>query len=192
MSTEMKTPHVITRNWGWYLALGAALVVLGTIALGMSLAMTVVTVMYFGILLLIGGAVAIVHSFVAREWSGFFLQLLIGVLYVAAGGYMLTSPLQASLVLTLVLGLSILVTGVARIILALSVRHLNGWAWMFISGLLAAAVGGMILAQWPSSALWVIGLFVAIELILNGWGLVMLSLAARSAKDNGAASSSEA
>jgi uncharacterized membrane protein HdeD (DUF308 family) len=33
--------------------------------------------------------------------------------------------------------------------------------------------------QWPLSGLWVIGLFVGIDMLLNGWSLVMLGLAAK-------------
>lgn len=37
------------------------------------------------------------------------------------------------------------------------------------------------MSEWPVSGFWVIGLFVAIELILNGWSYVFVALAARKA-----------
>jgi uncharacterized membrane protein HdeD (DUF308 family) len=39
----------------------------------------------------------------------------------------------------------------------------------------------MIIAKWPMSGMWVIGLFVAIELIFNGWAYLFVALAARRA-----------
>ena len=50
-----------------------------------------------------------------------------------------------------------------------------------VSGLISIALGAMILAQWPTSGFWVIGLFVAIEMIFNGWSSVFVALAARKA-----------
>ena len=54
-----------------------------------------------------------------------------------------------------------------------------GWAWTLVAGIAAIALGVMILNSWPASGLWVIGMFIAIELIFNGWGMIMLSLAAK-------------
>jgi uncharacterized membrane protein HdeD (DUF308 family) len=170
---------VLEKHWGWFLALGAGLVLLGFVALGMTLAMTLLSVMYYGILLLIGGGLAIAHAVGARQWSGFLLQLLLGVFYLAAGGYMLTEPVAASLVLTIVLGLSILFTGLSRIAMGLTLRGVNSSLGMLLSGVVALLLGGMILARWPGSSLWVIGLFVAIEMIANGCSWIIFGLTAR-------------
>jgi uncharacterized membrane protein HdeD (DUF308 family) len=48
-------------------------------------------------------------------------------------------------------------------------------------GIVTILLGGMIISGWPMSGLWVIGLFVAVELIVNGWTSVFVALAARSA-----------
>jgi uncharacterized membrane protein HdeD (DUF308 family) len=60
-------------------------------------------------------------------------------------------------------------------------RALKGWIWSLLAGLVSIALGAMIIAHWPASGLWVIGLFVAIELIFNGWSNVFIALAARKA-----------
>jgi len=170
---------VLEKNWGWFLALGVGLVVLGLVALGLTFAMTILSVMYFGVLLLVGGGLEVAHAFATQRWSGFFLQLLLGLFYLVAGGTMLTEPLAASLVLTLVLGLSILFTGVSRIALALSMRGVRHWICVLLSGVVSLLLGGVILARWPASGLWVIGLLVALEMILAGWSWIMLGLTAR-------------
>jgi uncharacterized membrane protein HdeD (DUF308 family) len=41
----------------------------------------------------------------------------------------------------------------------------------------------MIWRQWPVSGLWVIGLFIGIDLIFYGWSLVMLGLLAKRLPD---------
>ena len=53
--------------------------------------------------------------------------------------------------------------------------------WPLLGGIAALALGFMIIARWPVSRLWVIGLFVAIELIVNGWSCVFIALAAKEA-----------
>jgi arylsulfatase A-like enzyme len=57
----------------------------------------------------------------------------------------------------------------------------SGWYWTLLSGIVSILLGGMIVLQWPVSGLWMIGLFVAIELIFNGWSYVFVALAARKA-----------
>jgi uncharacterized membrane protein HdeD (DUF308 family) len=129
----------IRRYWGWYLALGIVLIVLGTIAIGSTFVMTIASVFFFGWLLIIGGVMEAVHAFWHKRWAGFFLDLLTGILYVVAG-------------------------------------------WMMVvlfNGVISLILGVMIWWQWPYSGLWVIGLFVGIEMLLNGWSLVMLSLMGR-------------
>jgi uncharacterized membrane protein HdeD (DUF308 family) len=53
------------------------------------------------------------------------------------------------------------------------------WSWVLLDGVVSLLLGVLIWRRWPVSALWVIGLFVGIEMLLNGWSLVMLSLTGR-------------
>ena len=168
-------------SWGWLLALGMVSLLLGTIGIGMDVLMTVVSVQFFGILLLIGGGVQLVNAFQCKGWKGMLWQIVIALLYLAAGGVCLTDPLGASGILTLGVAGILIAIGVARVLMALQHKGHKGWLWILAAGLLAMVLGIMIVAQWPSSALWVIGLFVSIELIFNGWALVFLALAARAA-----------
>ena len=171
--------QVLEKNWGWFLALGIGLVVLGLVALGLSFAMTLAGVMYYGILMLVGGGCEVAHALAARRWSGFLPQVALGVLYLIAGGYLVLRPLDASLVLTLVLGLSILSTGVSRMALGWAIRGARYWRAVLASGLLSLMLGGLILARWPTSSGWVIGLLIAVELISNGCSWITLGLTAR-------------
>jgi uncharacterized membrane protein HdeD (DUF308 family) len=63
--------------------------------------------------------------------------------------------------------------------LGYSLRGVGNWIWVLVSGAVSLLVGGLILARWPQSSLWVIGLFVAIELLLNGAAWIVLGLTAR-------------
>jgi len=168
----------LKRSWGWFLALGIALIVLGTIALGSALVMTIASVFFFGWLMIIAGVMEAVHAFWRKRWAGFFLDLLTGILYVVVGWMMVTNPKESALLLTLIIAMFLLFEGVFRIVVALSARYPH-WGWVLLNGVISLVLGLMIWRQWPYSGLWVIGLFVGIEMLFNGWSLVMLSLASR-------------
>jgi uncharacterized membrane protein HdeD (DUF308 family) len=168
----------LRRSWGWFLALGIVLIVLGTIALGSALLMTVASVFFFGWLLIIGGVMEAVHAFWRKRWAGFFLDLLTGILYVVAGWMMVTNPTESAVLLTLLIAMFLFFEGVFRIVAALAARYPH-WGWVLFNGLISVLLGILIWRQWPYSGLWVIGLFIGIEMLLNGWSLVMLSLSAR-------------
>jgi uncharacterized membrane protein HdeD (DUF308 family) len=171
----------LRKKWGWLLALGVLLIVLGTLGLWMSFAMTLATVIMFGALFIVGGVFQLVNAFQLKGWKSMLWHVLIALLYVAAGILIVTDPVLASMSLTMVLAGILIAVGVFRIIMALQLRPVKGWFWPLVSGLISILLGGMILAQWPASGFWVIGLFVSIEMIFNGWSSVFIALAARNA-----------
>jgi uncharacterized membrane protein HdeD (DUF308 family) len=173
-------PGVLRRNWGWFLVLGILEIVLGTIAVGATAVATFATVVFFGWLLLVGGVLSALRAFWRKRWQGFFLDLATGVLYVVVGFLMVAEPLAAVASLTLLIAMFLLIGGIFRIIVALT-GHLEHWGWVLLNGIITAGLGMMIWRQWPFDGLWVIGLFVGIEMIFYGWSLVMLSLVAKGA-----------
>ena len=168
-------------KWGWLLALGISLIVLGTLGLWMSFAMTLATVIMFGALLAVGGAFQLLNAFQLKGWKSVLWHVLIALLYIAAGIIIFTDPVFASLSLTIALAWILIAVGMLRIFMAFQLRAVRGWFWPLVSGLISIALGAMILAQWPTSGFWVIGLFVAIEMVFNGWSSVFVALAARKA-----------
>jgi uncharacterized membrane protein HdeD (DUF308 family) len=171
----------LKKNWGWLLALGILLLILGFIGLGMEIALTIASVLFLGVLLLIGAVAQIIHAFKGKGWKSIGLHVLNAILYGVAGIIMLINPLLASIVFTLALGFIILVVGIMRIVMAFHIKGMKGWAWPLIGGIISIILGLLIIAQWPISGFWVIGLFVAIEMIVSGWSYIFVALAARHA-----------
>jgi uncharacterized membrane protein HdeD (DUF308 family) len=169
----------VAKRWGWLLALGILLLVLGIIGLGMTVALTIASVLFFGFLLLIGGGVQLAHAFTCRGWRSIVMHALIALLYIVAGFAVITDPLVASAALTLLIAILIIAIGVARLVMAWQLRGSRGWGWLLAAGILAVVLGLIIAAHWPISGLWVIGLFVAIEMIAHGWTLILMALALR-------------
>jgi uncharacterized membrane protein HdeD (DUF308 family) len=165
-------------NWFWFLALGILTIVLGTALLGMPLLGTLTAIWMLSALLIAGGVLQFVGAFWVREWSGFAVALLAGVLYVALGVLTIDRPLSAAAALTILIAAFLIIGGLFRIILALSYRF-DGWGWPLLNGVINVVLGLMIWRQFPDSALWVIGLFLGIDMIFHGWTWVMIALMLR-------------
>jgi uncharacterized membrane protein HdeD (DUF308 family) len=168
----------LKRGWGWFLALGIVLVILGVVALSWAVLTTLVSAVLFGWLLLVGGVLSVVHAFLRRRWGGFFLELFAGILYAVVGLMIVGNPAEGALALTLVIAVFLMVGGLFRIITAVTARFQH-WVWVLLNGVISLLLGLMIWRQWPVSGLWVIGLFIGIDMIFYGWSLIMLALAVR-------------
>ena len=169
----------VTKNWGWLLALGAAFIILGTIGLGITAFLTIVSVLFFGFFLISGGVMQLVQSISSRGWKSNVWHVIIAIAYIAAGVITVANPVGGAMALTIFLAIALFGAGVMRIIMAFQMRGTSGWFWPIVSGIISLVLGGMIMAQWPSSALWIIGIIVAVEMIVHGWACVMIALAAR-------------
>ena len=169
----------LAHNWGWLLAQGILLVVLGTIGLGLTFWLTLATVFIFGVFLLIGGGVQLFQAFKCRGWQSILWHVLIAIFYVLAGFIIMGDPLLASTLFTLLLAGALLGIGAVRVIMAVQLRGFKNWFWPLIGGIAAIVLGFMILTRWPVSGFWVIGLFVAIEMIFSGWSYIIIALGAR-------------
>lgn len=167
----------IQNSWGWFLALGLLLVVLGTVAISYAclVEITEAAVWLFGWLLIAGGVAEILHSFSVSRWSGTLLHVLIGVLYIVVGFMTIDNPLGQAIILTRFIAIFLMIGGLFRVIAAL-VQQFPGWGAVLLNGIVSLVLGGMIYKGWPSSGLWFIGLYIGIEMIMNGWAWILLSL----------------
>lgn len=166
-------------KWGWIVALGVVYLVAGFIALGSVLTATVVSVFLVGIMMIIAGVAEVINAFEVRGWGKVLLWLLLGALYIIAGLVTFRNPLLAAAVLTLILGVALVASGIMRIILAFSVQREAPWIWVLLSGAITLVLGALILARWPISSLYILGLFLGIDLIFAGIGWLGLGLGLR-------------
>lgn len=175
LSAEMACLH---KSGFWLLVLGALLIVVGMVAISSAFIATLATVVTLGILLMIGGVVEIVDAFLGRGWRGFWMHLLGGIMYLVLGFLLVQRPLAAAAFFTLMLAAAFFVGGLFRIIVALSERF-YGWVWVLLNGIVTLVLGILIWREWPEAAFWVIGLFVGIDMLLDGWSLVITALTIR-------------
>ena len=167
------------RNWGWLLGLGVLFVLIGFVSLGMVVTVTVASMFLIGALIIFAGVSQLVDVFRSKGWKATIWHFLIGLLYIFAGCLIIYDPFLASTIITALLAWTLILIGVTRVIMAFAIRESQGWVWLLLAGLAALVLGIMILMHWPASGLWVIGMLISVELIVNGWGYIFLALALR-------------
>lgn len=168
----------LRHRWGWLLTLGIVMVFLGTVALFMIPAATLGTVLVLGWLLVISGIVEAVQAFRVRRWGGMFLHLIGGILGILVGLLVVTHPVAGALAWTMLFASFFTVIGIFRLVTAIRLRFPN-WGWAVFDGAVTLALGVLLWVQWPSSAIWFLGLAVGVSLILRGWSYIMFSIAVR-------------
>jgi uncharacterized membrane protein HdeD (DUF308 family) len=164
---------------GWIIALGVVYIIAGIIALGSVVLATVATVFVVGIMMVIAGVAEVINAFQIKTWGKFLLWLLLGALYIVAGFFAFENPLLAAAVLTLLLGFSLLVSGIMRIVLAFSMQDTTPWLWVAFSGVITFLLGLLIVAKWPVSSLYVLGIFLGVDLVIAGAGWIGVGLGLR-------------
>lgn len=169
-------------KWGWIVALGVIYLIAGFIALGSVAMATVVSVLIVGVMMIIAGVAEVISAFQIKSWGKFLFWALLGVLYIIAGFVTFENPLLAAVLLTLVLGASLVASGIMRIFLAFSMKRETPWIWVALSGAITLLLGILILLRWPVSSLYILGLFLGIDLIMAGAGWIGLGLGLRRAR----------
>ncbi|WP_422003289.1 HdeD family acid-resistance protein [Reyranella sp.] len=185
VTSNSPTPHnlgegirALHAKWGWIVALGIIFMIAGVIALGSIVMSTVTTVFIVGIMMIVAGVTEIATAFSVKDWGKFALWMLLGLLYVAAGIICFFHPFEAATIITLMLGIALIIGGVVRGILAWNVREAgNPWGWAAISALITLLLGLMIVAKWPYSSIYTLGIFLGIDLIFIGSAWLSIGLA---------------
>ncbi len=180
MSRTMDTPSFepasrlepLRAKSGWIVALGIVYVVAGFIALGSVVTATVASVFVVGIMMLVAGVAEVISTFQIKTWGRFLLWILLGFLYIVAGFLTFENPLLAAALLTLMLGAALVASGIMRVLLAFGMKEAAPWIWVALSGVITFLLGLVILAHWPVASLYVLGIFLGIDLVVAGMGWI--------------------
>ena len=165
-------------SWGWLVALGIGMMVLGIACVIGAATASLATILAVGWLMLIGAVVALIQAFRVRNWSGFFLCLLAALLRAFTGYLLIRYPTAGEVSLTLVLASFFVVGGIFRAVGAATLQFPN-WGWACFSGLLSLVLGVWLLMRLPVMSIFFVGIFVGVDFLSDGLGLVMLGSAVR-------------
>ncbi|MCA0424479.1 MAG: HdeD family acid-resistance protein [Proteobacteria bacterium] len=171
--------HSLSGKWGWFVALGVLFALTGAYALVAVVPATLVSAIWIGAFLLVAGIGETIAAFQFKEWGRFTLWLLMGLAYIAAGIITFVYPMAAAVSLTLIVGIAMLVAGVVRTWLGFNMKDSAAWGLVVFSGVISILLGVMILAQWPASGLYVLGIFLGVDLLFSGAGWISTGLTIR-------------
>ena len=163
-------------KWGWIVTLGAVYIMAGFFALGSIAMATVACVLVVGVSMIVAGIAEVINAFQIKSWGKFLIWALLGALYIVAGFVTFENPLLAATLLTLVLGVSLVASGIMRIILAFNMKREAPSIWVAVSGVITLLLGLLILARWPINSVYILGLFLGIDLIIAGAGWIGIGL----------------
>jgi len=174
-SLDVQVSRELAQYWGWFLVFGLGLIVLGIAAVVRSVTATIASMLFFGWLLVVACGIEVAQAVLVGHWAGFFHHLVAAILFGVAGFMIVTRPLLSAEVVTMLIAVFFLISGLFQVFGSVWVA-LPGWGWQVADGLITFILGLLVLAQWPASGLWVIGLFIGIDLIFYGAAWIALAL----------------
>lgn len=163
----------------WWMIAGLLAVVAGIVALIFPLGASLTATMLVGWGFLIIGLLQLALAFALPKHSGKIWVIIWGLLVAFMGISLLWNPLQGMLVLTFAIGILLVASGIMRAVTSLSFRGSRIFAPMLVSGLLSLALGLYILFNYPDAAAVLLGVLLAVELLFNGVGLIIMSMQAK-------------
>jgi uncharacterized membrane protein HdeD (DUF308 family) len=171
----------IQHHWVIFLIPGVAMVILGVLAAASPFIATLVVEAFAGWLFLTGGFIGLAALFTTRNVPGFIWTVIGAVLAMLIGAFLVWRPFAGVITLTIALAVFFAVHGVVQILTSLEHRQVfvRSWSWTAMSGIADLILAGIIIAGWPGSVAWALGLLVGINLFMSGLALVMTAIACR-------------
>ncbi len=156
------------------MVLGIAVLVLGLLAIAMPLITGVAVTLLIGVILIAAGVAHVIYTFSSKSFGEGVFRFLFGLLAVVAGISLLTQPDAGLATITFFLAIWFIIDGVITLIQGFRWRPFEGWGWMIFSGAVSILLGILVWAQFPVSAVWLVGVLVGIRLMFLGWIMILL------------------
>jgi uncharacterized membrane protein HdeD (DUF308 family) len=181
MTASVETPaaegHVreaVRRHSFLFVLQGVLMVVAGIVALVYPLLTTLAVTLFLGWMMIFSGIVQAITLVAAGRVPHFWLQLVSAVLWVITGFLFVRNPAVAVSTLAILMVVFFMVEGIAKVVLAMTVRPLSNWGWILLSGLIGIAISFYLIAN-PGLSILVLGLFIGIQLISEGVAIAWMA-----------------
>lgn len=161
---------------------GVLFVVFGFFAIILPPLASLVVTMVVGWLFLISGFLEVFRGWKARRTSVAIWNGVIGAVSVVAGLLLLFEPLRGVVTLTFLVAIYFLVTGVFKLFIPFQMSGIPNRWWVFADGVVTILLAIFILAEWPYSGLWFLGVLAGIYLLFGGNSLIFLSIGLKRAR----------
>ncbi len=155
-----------------YKITGVILLILGLLGIIFPHFSTAFILYFIAFLVLVGGALFVIIGF--KGGKGALGVITVGILLLIMGILMFVYPAHSLSAMTLLLGIFFLMVGIASLFFAYGIHPISGWQAPVVTGILSLILGVLIFMGWPNNSEWLIGLFIGIELLLQGIALMAL------------------
>jgi uncharacterized membrane protein HdeD (DUF308 family) len=178
---QAKILGAVAHRPGTLIWMGLLMIILGSVGVFAETFFSIASISLMGGFALAAGIMQALHALQAKGWKSVSIQLVFALIYVAIGVIVWISPVAALEGVTLYMATLLFATGGLRLVTAFQHTQFSGWFLPLVSAALSILLGGLILAGWPDNSAWVPGMLIGIELLLQGWSLFFLGLAAKNA-----------
>jgi uncharacterized membrane protein HdeD (DUF308 family) len=169
------TRETVRRYSSWYLIQGALMFIAGIVALVYPIVSSAALVLFLGWILIVSGIFQGISLIGAQNVPYFWLQLVSAVLSIIVGVLFLRRPGEAVVTLALLLIVFFMVEGFAKIVFSLTIRPLPNWGWVLASGIIGVLLSIYLLTNLSTTAIWLLGVLLGIQLICEGLALSSLA-----------------
>jgi uncharacterized membrane protein HdeD (DUF308 family) len=169
----------LKKSSGPLMAIGVIALIAGIVCIFVPAVASLAIGIFIGWILIFAGVLGVVDAFAVREKGRVALRLLGAAITAGIGIWVLTSDYKGTFTLTVILGIWFFAGGAIKLIAGIRERGTPGAGVLVLNGVLSLILGGLILADLPSSASWAIGLLVGVDLIFAGFALIATASAAK-------------
>jgi uncharacterized membrane protein HdeD (DUF308 family) len=166
--------HLRSR-WPWFAAFGGVSILLGFASLVLVNAATLASVYLIAIFVIVVGGLDISLALNAHRWTSRLLTGGVGLLYIVAGSFALANPEASAVWLTLLLGVSLVATGALRLFIAMRLPEGPRFQ-VAVAGVLTTVLGVLIVIGWPRNSPYILGIFLAVDMVMYGAGQLAFAL----------------
>ena len=173
---ESETDQQVIKS-KWTTPIAILMIVLGVVAILCPFFAAVAASLVFGWTFIFAGIAQIAYAFYSRGVGQVAWRLILGFLYLLSGIFVVVNPFEGVLTLTLVLGITIFLQGIIQVSIAFQMRRISpNWGWILVSGIIGIVFGILVWSTSPSSAAWLIGTLIGVNLLFDGiWMLTLHS-----------------
>ncbi len=178
---DLEHEKAIMKDWLKFVILGGVSVLFGVLALGAPVVASLSVTTLTGILFLLIGALQLVGGASGDEgWGTKAFNILMGALMVFLGWSFVAHPLEGTISLAMLVVLLLGTSGVIRLIYGYRMKQTRFFWPMLITGVLSLLLAGYILANFATASVAILGILLGVELLFNGFGLIVMGLFLRS------------
>jgi uncharacterized membrane protein HdeD (DUF308 family) len=168
-------------HWQLFLVQGIIMLILGALDIIWILPQisALAIDIYVGWLFLLSGIAGLLAMFLTRDVRTFVWMLLTAAPSLLLGLMLVWQPAAGTASLIVLLAAFFIAEGVVQIVASLSYQDVfsNQWGWVLASGITDLILAGIIIAGWPGTTTWALGLSVGVNLLTSGAAITMVTLA---------------